>query len=366
MADNMRLGFRHATALIGCVLAGIVAMSFSIADWSALGISVDLAPNAGLEVSPAELSFGTVWAQPDFVWPVTIRNQSNRRIRIAGFEASCSCLKIEPKSLELAGGESSRLLLTLDLSARSLSSYDETVSPVSISFRPVIDSSPPVCLGWMLSGEVRSAFPGLPGRIDLRDPLITGLEWQAMDYRVVKSPLVESFSVECDPSILDVTIKKGATQQAFDTLVLRPKPLQQRDMYVADLTLVAYLKDGSVLPPQSVELHGRICPDPEPTPRELHLGSGALASSLVGFVKFACHSPDGFTLERIINPSECISVSRDEASVGKALSFRVVQSVVATGSQESAVTFVFKSKGGLRNEIIVPVRYYGRDDLGKL
>ena len=70
-----------------------------------------------VQISEAELRFGDVREQQDFVWPITVVNTSDTAKEITGMAGSCSCQTISPRQYTLQPGESRRVEVRLDLRA---------------------------------------------------------------------------------------------------------------------------------------------------------------------------------------------------------------------------------------------------------
>ena len=66
-------------------------------------------------MTASNLDFGAVWEDAEFDWELPIHNQIGERVYVTDFALSCACLRIEPRSFELAPGETTSLKLKINL-----------------------------------------------------------------------------------------------------------------------------------------------------------------------------------------------------------------------------------------------------------
>src|SRR5262245_5731795 len=154
---------KHILSLLVIVVAGIGAY------WAGLGnrARAPIAPAKteqsvdGLAIESASLDLGEVWEQKNLTRQVQIRNDSAEDAIIERFGLGCSsCTTIEPKSLQIAAGETATVNLTIDLVQRNLRDFGRDTRSFSSDFWPVLkgraDSARTSENTWRLQGTIKS------------------------------------------------------------------------------------------------------------------------------------------------------------------------------------------------------------------
>ena len=153
----MALAGTAIAVVVGVVVAGVIHKD----------AGADPVPTStpALRIDAAELHFGDVWEQQDFIWPVTVQNTSATAKQITGFSGSCSCQTFSPREFTLQPGESRRLEVHLDLRANSSQALAEPVDNFAVAIWATVKGEPKD-ISWKLTGRVKRAVR-CPDRVDL-------------------------------------------------------------------------------------------------------------------------------------------------------------------------------------------------------
>jgi hypothetical protein len=119
-------------------------------------------PNAGLVAAGAGLNFGEVWEHPEFKWTLPLENPTPGAVEVTGFNVSCACLRVEPKSLLLSPGQKKNVELTVDL---RFGRNKSMLRDFSVQLVPEIKDASLRQEGWTIWGKVRKAFDVVPEQV---------------------------------------------------------------------------------------------------------------------------------------------------------------------------------------------------------
>ena len=153
----MALAGTAIAVVVGVVVAGVIHKD----------AGADPVPTStpALRIDAAELHFGDVWEQQDFIWPVTVQNTSATAKQITGFSGSCSCQTFSPREFTLQPGESQRVEVHLDLRANNSQALAEPVDNFAVAIWATVKGEPKD-ISWKLTGRVKRAVR-CPDRVDL-------------------------------------------------------------------------------------------------------------------------------------------------------------------------------------------------------
>lgn len=161
-----RLGFAAASvvaALLAVVLIG--------------GVQGPQKAEFPLQVDPAELDLGNVWASDAVPWTLRIANVGAARVTVDRFESSCPCATMDQASLCVEPGASARLRGTLRLTTRNQALASMASRPFSVVIRPVLADAERSDVSWSLHGVARAAFVASPFSLNFGGTLFRGDEF---------------------------------------------------------------------------------------------------------------------------------------------------------------------------------------------
>jgi hypothetical protein len=155
------------------IAAGMVGL-FVLVFWQAMKSRQILSEPTALVVDDQYISFGGVWEDPVFIWTLPIRNTTNEEIEIAGFAASCSCVKIQPSSITLPAYGTAQVRLTLNLQSAH-NEPDLYGKDFQVAIQPRISKGAGSQVGWVVKGKIKQPFAFDPPVIDFKESLVRGL-----------------------------------------------------------------------------------------------------------------------------------------------------------------------------------------------
>src|SRR5579871_3793323 len=155
------------------VLAALIGL-FVLVFWLAMKSRQLLASEPpSLVVDDGYLWFGEVWEDPEFVWKLPIRNTTDREIHIPGFDASCSCLKIEPSSVLIPAGATEEVRLILNL-VKAQRQGNPDGRDFTVAIHPKISRRAASQRAWVVHGIVKTPFSIHPPVVDFEESLTRG------------------------------------------------------------------------------------------------------------------------------------------------------------------------------------------------
>ena len=155
------------------VVIGVVGTALAVLSGvvTARAIRPDFQPDAkvksslpSVQISEADLHFGDVWEQHDFVWPFSVVNASDTVKEITCIAGSCSCQTFSPRQFILQPGESRRVEVHLDLRANNSQALAEPVDNFAVAIWATVKGEPKD-ISWKLTGRVKHAVR-CPDRVD--------------------------------------------------------------------------------------------------------------------------------------------------------------------------------------------------------
>jgi hypothetical protein len=265
-------------------------------------------PDLGLKVSPQSLNFGSAYAQQDFLWKLPVSNVGDTMCRITGFESSCGCMGVEPKSLELAPGASTEVLLHLDL--RRFRDQVDPLSPTSFSSVIVAeietDTGGMARRSWTVSGQVRHVAVFEPAEIAFGGATaIVGPTMIEQTARLRGISQVQSVEiVETSSSNLEVSLQPASDPAHCWNVTVRPTTDLPVGPFSTDVLVQPRLSTGESVPPVALKVSGYKQAEIEASPPVANFGicrPGTVASQEV-IVRSRLRRP--FTVEDIVVPSD--------------------------------------------------------------
>ena len=172
--------------------------------------------DSDLYVDPRVLMAGEVWSERQFTVSLPVRNLSSQDLSIVGFDTSCSCTQVQPKSLVIPAGETREVAVTLDLMRVA---DEERLTPFTISVRPRCANSKHPPAKWLISGTVIQMFD-LPHRI-VTDPIVRGTLPRSKRLLFRSERIMRRIESRVEPGIVDVVVKQldeEGVEHALDSL----------------------------------------------------------------------------------------------------------------------------------------------------
>lgn len=187
-----------------------------------------------LQVDPASLDFGEVVESSRFLHDLPLCNATAEPLTVR-LETSCDCTGVEPRTLQLAPGETRRVTVQLDLLHNRLHFAGRPKRPYKAHLRAIFGEKPQDQSSLELAGVVKAVLSMWPPNLHLKEELVEG-EDSAEESVDIKSVIPLSWLVvkKCPPSFqiriqavkggytLYVRIKAGLPRGRFsETVILK-------------------------------------------------------------------------------------------------------------------------------------------------
>jgi hypothetical protein len=320
-------------------------------------------------VSETALNFGEVWEDAEFLWELPIHNPGPTDLRIIEFISSCGCVSVEPATLQIAGGQTRAVRLTLDLrrSADTLmeASVDSNTTEVkarefSASIGGKLETADGRTLPlnvWSIWGRVRPAMRLDSSAIFFVESQIEGQPVPARTVNVRIHEAVKQVYVRSEPEL--VSTELSAQHGQGYVLTIRPRSDLKTGPWKANVILQASTADKA-LRPVVISVEGVVRPDVQALPRSLWLGMCVVGQTLKDTVIVRSVSGKRFELLEVDASSPEITVIPLKVSSQEGNSFQVCYLATKEGYQNATLRFSLRMSGnGQQVVVMVPVAYHG-------
>jgi hypothetical protein len=346
---------RGPTVLVLLALVGATAGGLWLANvrhWhSAAGV--------GLLVKEEDLDFGTVELQDGFKWTLRISNVTDEDMAINGFDESCNCTVVKPKSLVIPAGQTRDVQLVVDLSP-PVGNRSLFVWPFSTQIVPRIARARPGIVAWELRGKVFSGWVCLPPSVNLGDALEFGASHPLQTVRVVCRVPMAKLEADCDERSVKVrTARLDSLHYRLEIIPDKRLPAGAHDF---EVRLKGLSSEGETVRGLSVPVRGRVLGVVEVFPTSLVFGPRRVGDTVTEVVVLQTRNNADFSV--IEASSESTDVEVQPAAMagwdGRRRACRLWQRITKSGHQSSNVRFVVKVAGiEVPVETTVNLSYYG-------
>ncbi len=309
-----------------------------------------------LSVPAGKLDFGEVWEDEKFVLTLPITNRGSEALKIRQFVASCGCMGIEPKSLEIAAQATCTIQATFNLT-RGKPQPGETVRPFSAQVTALIDAKPLRHKKWTVCGKVRKLYDLVPELISFEEgSLIQGQAFPGRTVEVSCHTELTGLTAECRPPAGTVVVAPCKKRNVFSVTVTPNKDLPAGNLEF-DVVLRGHTT-GAVVPPVPLKIAGRVLQEVEAIPPVVLFGHHALGERAEDTVVLRSRTGKAFRVVAVESGRESIETERLPESSDSSPQFRVQQTFRKTGQQTATVSFHVQIDDR-RITVAVPVRYCG-------
>ncbi len=302
-----------------------------------------------LVVKEMSLNFGNVWETDRFVWEFPIHNRSDRDIQISGFQTSCACVSIKPKSGVALARSTLKISLLLDLRAAAQGAdrpFEQTI--VAISDRGPVE--------WKVRGNVRRAISLAPSVVNLGRTYVGGPTLQAQFIASAHLPLQKLLATSESPSLSTTVKEKGGQTYQIDLNLKRRAPAQ---VINTKLILEAYGVNGQKLSRTEVPVRGLVQDDIQATPGTIALGVARIGTTYRETIRLSSSSGKLFRILRI-DHARTISIKQVDKNPEAQL-FEVSVTPDAIGNCSQRISFIIFWEGtGETFDLVLPVVWYGK------
>jgi hypothetical protein len=306
-----------------------------------------------LEVDPAALDLGEVWAQSGLVVRLPVRNAGIRPVTVRDVRTSgCLCTSVTPREFEIPAGGQVVLRLRLDLAAGDEGRKVPAAEDFSIRLDLLVAGGTGDGAGWVLAGRMRRAFRVHPNplRFGGASSPVAGLAGPVKE--VMIEPLVPVAQLATVGSPL-LRSRVRRAEKGWRVLV-EPSDTMAAGEFQCDLSLRARLASGELLPPYVLRVTGRCLDEVEAIPSAIQFGiveAGATAQA--GLVVYV-HRGAPASVDALTGEPECI-FARLESCSDEHLQLLVHLRAAQPGALQGRLRLAIRTREGRRRELAVPV-----------
>jgi hypothetical protein len=344
---------------IAAAVFAVIAAHTVFVGWGPAKSSLE---SGGLVVAPGCLDFGPAWETSQFHWVLPIENRHRTDVEIEDFVTSCTCSKVEPRSLSIPAGQTREVSLTINLTAGPKGNESKAGEwAFTVGIRPKIRGENPSAIreAWTLRGTVRKLLSLDQPLVDFGRQSELALPLPMRRIRVVSAIPLKGLSARMGADFLPVSVQQASEGgDEFDVTVLCPVGLPVGAVR-RDIILAAQLDSGEeIIKPLPVL--GQIVADVQTDPPEVLLGArfvGGVAQESLSLYSLARRP-----FEIVFKTVEGEGLSLEEMAPlqpGEPATFRVRQQILKEREQTGKVVFRVRPAGGREIEIVVPVSYHG-------
>jgi hypothetical protein len=204
-----------------------------------------------LFIAPENLDFGVVWAESAFKWTLPIQNRGTEPVSVERFLPTCNCVAVSPPTVTIGPGETTKVVLTLDLTAKTGTLNGTEHVPFQAGLGAAVQKGTHyVALAdWTLTGRIKPLAALTPasvnlGRLSNRAPLPSPSLVEVHPnaslryFRLVRE--LPSFDVEVRQPTLNFS-------GSLPAVSVRPKPRLDVGVHQQELQLAAMLDDDRLV-----------------------------------------------------------------------------------------------------------------------
>jgi hypothetical protein len=359
MMSTLRFQARHligvtakramwAVILVACLLG--FWLIFKYHEQNAEGVLI---------IDKAQLDMGRIWEIPDFKYPITLTNASNKPLHITSFHASCSCTSIEPNSFKLLPFESGTLNLTFDLTHRP-NREDASTASFDVEIQPVFGSKIPQQKAWHFFAEVIRAYSASPASIDFEDTLTRGQPFASRHVRLTSAVEIADLHESGAHPGIQITVTRACRQPDVFDLEVNPQADLPAGRLAMNMHFVGLTPDGAQVP-GAIPVLGRVLEDVYASPEAIVFGARPLYTTVEDTLLIQSRTDKILWLTKTSSDDPEVKTILLPTARSGCLAFKVSQRVSRQGSSRGTVTLC-GTLSGQKSEswkINVPVSYHG-------
>lgn len=313
-----------------------------------------------LSINPRELEFGSVWVRNAYEHSISVKNNSDEPIQIAGFITSCGCTKVEPNNLVIPARGSRTVKATLDFRFL-LGARPNGPAPFTVRLSPKVKDSAFAQPSWFLRGTVFVPLSCKMKRIDFPSPLSTEGPLPSRELFLTANYALSRVNAYCDRDLADVSVL--SSREGGYVLTVTPKRTLPIGPFDFDVWIAVTLSDRRALPRFSIPVSGRVRDDVHFVPDELEMGAGSVGTSLTQQVSLVSDRMDPIHIERIDGAEGFMEPHQAGDAPCASLALTLHQPVAVKGRRQYTVMACVRSSSRGMLEIPLRVSYYGTSSL---
>lgn len=315
------------------------------------------ASDMGLKVPPDALFFGTIWDQDIFHCTLPVENHNDRPIEISGFDVSCSCLSVFPKSCTIAPNSKVSLDLALSLADRP-ENMEQPVRDMSVTIAPRIENSSRIHEGWKISGKVRGILGYIPKIAAVDGDCVAGKPSPSTSINIRSHKDLSTLQAVCEPAMANVEVITAADDRRSHTLKITPKQDIAPGRFTLIVKIRAVTSEGQKELNRQLTVIGRVVDDVQLQPASLLYGARVVGSSAQEVVTLILGKE--MVLEGFESKGDGLTVVPQRQKSGAPVSYLVTQRFTQAGNQSNTLSFWLRGPGFAEaRKSDLPVCYYG-------
>ncbi|MCL6505060.1 MAG: DUF1573 domain-containing protein [Pirellulales bacterium] len=225
-----------------------------------------------LEIDPAALDLGEVWAQTGLEVRLPVRNIGMRPVTVFDVRTTgCVCTSATPRQFEVTPGAERVVKLVLDLArGDALAPGDRLPEEFSMDVSLIPADRLALPRVFKIGGRIRRAFRPSPSRLVFggANRPTKGMSGPVQHVEIEPLQKLVAFRVTA-PEHLRCQVTRHSRKWR---LSVEPLPSLPPGKFLCTLSLAAQLESGETLPPYDLSVQGTCVPDLEILPAALHLG----------------------------------------------------------------------------------------------
>jgi hypothetical protein len=310
-----------------------------------------------LIVESESLDFGEVFEARGFRWTLPIKNPGDQDVAIEGFETSCNCTSVEPKSLLVRAGETASVQVTLDLTHADRSEIGKPIRSFSVKIGSKTrggGSRPQV---WTIKGRVRSLIELEPNILTFWDGVTQGRAASTKQVLVRGHVPLDRLNTRYDPKAFKVTV---ATTE--DPMVAKLEVTPIAGMVLGQFSsdiLVEVSPDGLAVSSKPLGVRGVVHSSVQILPDHVSWGPKTLGSTTEETIVIHSLNGERLTLVGTDFTSQQMTVTSVSTTSEGVLRVCVKQCFETSGSCTSTSKFTIRRPDGSLQVVAFTGTYQG-------
>ena len=309
-------------------------------------------------ISITNLDMGDVWARDSFSWPVYLTNCSNRDIYVEELEASCHCLRVDPRSFVIPARGSTQVVLTISLRLGNPTEPAHKPHPFSVAIVPVVKGQGPQGR-FVLRGMVRNPIAFSVREVFFPEEDAAGPSQDGRRKVVSFDSTVPLKSVDVVSQPPHVTAVVTRDSAAGGTIAIAPAADLPAGPFQCDLVVSGVSESGERLPAVRLPVAGVVTRDIYLAPATLSFSPRPVGSEMDASILIASRTQSRFSVESVTASSKEVFIHPTNLPSANGQTYAIGVRVLAVGVQSETVQFVVSSGSLGRQRIRIPVNYVG-------
>ncbi|MFQ5730909.1 MAG: DUF1573 domain-containing protein [Planctomycetaceae bacterium] len=297
-----------------------------------------------IEIAAEQLDFGLVPVQKRFQWTVSLKNISDRTLRVTELAASCDCTSIAPNAVSLAPGETEDIQLTLDLQPPISEGATRRIRPFSVNLTATIEGGRIPGRVWTISGQVRSPLKVSPSKVDFGESLVEGAPFKPMSVVVESHEPCSELAASCNDRRVALTVAKvDGLPNRFRVSVF-PSTKLPVGWHEFTIDLAPVLASGHNQVTVSIPVVARVVPEFGFAPATGHLGGVERGQTLIETATLFSRRKREFIVSKAVSHSPHVQVTRVPSHPA---AFRIHCKNGQPGVHSAQVEFLIETDSGI-------------------